>query len=540
MRDNGPVTQREFVFPANETLVSTTDLKGRILYCNSAFISVSGYTRDELLGQPHNMIRHPDMPAEAFADMWGTITSGMPWSGLVKNRRKNGDHYWVNANVTPLLDRHGQPVAYMSVRILPGRAEVEGAEALYARMRREGAQCPLRIRHGQLIDSSWRGRLASWLNPSLGVRITLAVWLAAALGLALGMIADHSMVAMLGAAAVTLVCAAIGGRYIRRAVLAPIHSLERFANRMAAGDLTQRLHKDRDDEVGAIAGALAQLNVNLMSIVRDARSGVMQVRQGTHTIAEGNQDLSGRTESQASSLEQTAASMEQIKATVHASTDMANTAASKAESARRISERSVLAVRQAAHSMENISAASARIADIIQVVDSIAFQTNILALNAAVEAARAGEHGRGFAVVAAEVRMLSQRTSEAAREVRGLIQDSGERVAEGGTQVGQASQAMAEVQQAVDEVFTLIQQISQGMNEQMRGIDQINEALAQLDSLTQQNAALVEEVAASAMGLNDKAQEVADAVGVFRVDEHSGAGAPDAVALRRAAKAPRT
>ncbi len=539
MRDNGPVTQREFAFPANETLVSTTDLKGRILYCNSAFISVSGYTRDELLGQPHNMIRHPDMPAEAFADMWDTIASGMPWSGLVKNRRKNGDHYWVNANVTPLLDRHGQPIAYMSVRVVPERAAVEGAEALYARMRREGAQCPLRIRHGQLIDSSWGGRLARWRNPSLGVRITLAVWLSAALGLALGILADHTVVAMLSAAAVTLACAAIGGRYIRRAVLAPIHSLERFANRMAAGDLTQRLHKDRDDEVGAIAGALAQLNVNLMSIVRDARSGVLQVRQGTRTIADGNQDLSGRTESQASSLEQTAASMEQIKATVHASTDMAHTAASKAESARNISERSVLAVRQAAQSMENISAASARIADIIQVVDSIAFQTNILALNAAVEAARAGEHGRGFAVVAAEVRMLSQRTSEAAREVRGLIQDSGERVAEGGTQVGQASQAMAEVQQAVDEVFTLIQQISQGMSEQMQGIDQINEALAQLDSLTQQNAALVEEVAASAMGLNDKAQEVADAVGVFRVDENSSANASDAVALRRAAKQPR-
>ncbi len=536
MRDNGPVTQREFEIPSAETLVSTTDLKGRILYCNSAFISVSGYSREELLGQPHNMIRHPDMPAAAFADMWATIGSGHPWSGIVKNRRKNGDHYWVNANVTPLLDRQGQPIAYMSVRIVPSRTEVEAADKLYAQLRAEGERCPLKLRHGELIDTRLSGRLRRLLNPTLGVRITLACWISAAMGLGLGLVAGGSTGLMLGAVIATALLAAVGGRYIRRAVLAPILGLERFANRMAAGDLTQRLHKDRDDEIGAIVGALAQLNVNLMSIVRDAQSGVLQVRLGTGTIAEGNQDLSARTESQASNLEQTAASMEQMTATIHASTDMAQTAAEKAEAARAISERSMLAVRQAAQSMENIASASARIADIIQVVDGIAFQTNLLALNAAVEAARAGENGRGFAVVAAEVRMLSQRTADAAREVRGLIENSGQRVAEGGAQVGQANHAMNEVQQAVEEVCELIRRISHGLGEQMRGIDQINAAVAELDTLTQQNAALVEEVAASAMGLDEKAQEVADAVGVFRLDEKAPAATTDAVALRKAAK----
>ncbi|WP_349742555.1 methyl-accepting chemotaxis protein [Roseateles cavernae] len=536
MRNNGPVTQREYPFPRGETLVSTTDLQGRIVYCNAAFVTVSGYEHQEILGQPHNMIRHPDMPPEAFRDLWETIQSGQPWSAMVKNRRKDGDHYWVQANVTPIMDERGQPNGFMSVRTEPDRLAIEAAEALYARMREQGENGPLRLRQGQLINLSLGGRLREALRLSLGTRMSLTVLLVGLAGLGLGLWLSGSGMAWAGALAIA-VLALLGGWYLRGAALAPIEALVGFANRIAAGDLTQQIKSGRRDEIGRVTAALAQLNVNLMSIVRDARVGVMQMRQSTQAISAGNQDLSGRTESQASNLQQTASSMEEITATVHASTEMAATAATRADAARQVSQRSAAAVQAVSTTMDSIAQSSARIADIIQVVDSIAFQTNILALNAAVEAARAGEQGRGFAVVAAEVRTLSQRTTEAAKEVRGLIQASSERVAEGGTQVLNAGRAMGEVQQSVEEVHGLITRISQGMNEQRQGMDQINAAVAQLDSLTQQNAALVEQVSASALGLNDKAQEVANSVSVFRLQGQAGQALPDAVALRKAAKA---
>jgi len=539
MRNNGPVTQREFPFPRGETLVSTTDLQGRIVYCNGAFVTVSGYSREDLLGQPHNMIRHPDMPPEAFRDMWATIQSGQPWSAMVKNRRKDGDHYWVQANVTPLLDERGKPNGFMSVRTEPERSAVQEAEALYARMRQQGDGGSLHLQQGYLHDTSLGGRMASALRLSMGARMNLTVLLMGLTGLALGFGLGSGPLAwgsVLGGAAVVAIVAGLCAWYLRNAALAPIEALVGFANRIAAGDLTQHIKTSRRDEIGRVTAALAQLNVNLMSIVRDARIGVMQVREGTEAISAGNADLSGRTESQASNLEQTASSMEEITATVHASTEMAASAASQASGARQVSQRSAAAVATVVATMHSISESSARIADIIQVVDSIAFQTNILALNAAVEAARAGEQGRGFAVVAAEVRTLAQRTSGAAKEVRGLIQASSERVAEGEQQANNASHAMSEVQNSVEQVHGLIERISQGMNEQMAGMNQINTAVAQLDTLTQQNAALVEEVSASALGLNEKAQEVADSVSVFRLQGQTTMALPDAVALRRAAK----
>ena len=547
MRLNEPVSNREFPFPEGETLVSTTDLQGRILYCNASFVSVSGFERAEILGQPHNMIRHPDMPAEAFRDMWDTIKSGQPWSAPVKNRRKNGDHYWLMANVTPLLGARAEVTGYMSVRTQLSREAIAAAEQLYQRMR-DQAKSPtptLLLRQGQVINDSLTGRLRRRLQLGMKGRVTLAAALTGGTGFALGVLtttgnlADLAGWGLLWMLLWTAACGLWVGGYLRAIAVAPIEGLVNFANRIAAGDLTQTLRTARTDEIGMVMRALSQLNVNLMSIVRDARTGVTQVHEGTQAISAGNLDLSARTESQASSLEETASSMEQITSTIRASTDMAASAAQHADAARSVSQRSNVAVTAVASSMLSISEASAKIAEIIQVVDSIAFQTNILALNAAVEAARAGEQGRGFAVVAAEVRSLAQRTTTAAREVRGLIQVSSERVAEGRTQTDSAQLAMQEVQAAMEQMHGLISRISHGMNEQMLGVEQVNQAVAELDTMTQQNAALVEEVSASATGLTDKAQEVADSVSVFRLNDAPGTRpTPNAVALRKAAKHP--
>ena len=547
MRTNLPVSQHEYPFPEGETLVSTTDLQGRILYCNAAFIEVSGYVRQELLGQPHNLIRHPDMPEEAFRDMWDTIQRGFPWSGLVKNRRKDGSFYWVMANVTPLIDAGGKVTGYMSVRTQPERAAVEGAEKLYARMRQEAkaGRLSLGLHRGQVLAT---GSLARWvhrLRPGVRGKMGLSTSLVCILSFLLGEYSADGLQHMTwgeaaGGLLAAVALALIGSAYLRNLVITPITHLVSFANQIAGGNLTQSIHSDRTDEVGHLTKALAQLNVNLMSIVRDARNGVVQMTRDTGVIAEGNQDLSARTEAQASNLEETASSMEEITSTIRQSTDMAQQAAQRADNARSVTDHSAEAVQALSATMTHISEASSKIADIIQVVDSIAFQTNILALNAAVEAARAGEQGRGFAVVASEVRALAQRTSVAAREVRGLIQASAEQVATGSQQTEAARSAMDSARGAIDEVHKFILQLSHGMQEQMLGVNQINQAVSDMDSLTQKNAALVEEIAASATTLRDKAGEVASSVSVFQLKggaRTAAAPAPDAVALRKAMKA---
>ncbi len=540
MRTNLPVTTREYPFPAGETLVSTTDLKGRIVYCNPAFIEVSGYAKDELLGQPHNLIRHPDMPEEAFRDMWDTIAAGLPWSALVKNRRKNGDFYWVMANVTPLLEGD-RPVGYMSVRTLPTRPQVQEAEALYTTLRAEKQNGVLihRLQQGRVVRATPLGRLASLLQPGLAGKMGL---------LALGLSGSGFLAAVLAGATpspqglllgtLALGLLSLGGaRLLHGLTVAPLDKLIRFTNRMAAGDLTQTLAVDRHDAIGTLGRGLNQLNVNLMSIVRDARSEVANMRNATREIAAGNHDLSARTESQASSLEETAASMEQITGTVRQSADSAREAEQLAGQTTAITQRSSAAVDRVTTTMREISGSAQRITEIIGVIDGIAFQTNILALNAAVEAARAGEQGRGFAVVASEVRALAQRSSNAAREIKQLIESSTQKVDEGSRLSDEARATMTEALGAVQRVGTLIQEISHGAREQLSGISQVNEAVAQMDTITQQNAALVEELAASASSLEQQAETVQSTVAIFRIDGHAAhQPLPDAVALRREAK----
>ncbi|MFM2119262.1 MAG: hypothetical protein RL722_730, partial [Pseudomonadota bacterium] len=432
MRINLPVTQHEHPFPSGRTLVSTTDLQGRILYANPAFIELSGYTREELLGQPHNLIRHPDVPAEAFRDLWATIEAGRPWTGLVKNRRKNGDHYWVQANVTPLFDGE-RLTGYVSVRTEAARADIEAAEGLYAQMRQEAEAGRLvhTLIHGRLQRAGLGGRLRR-----VAERIGNAMWLGPAVALATGLAGGWLLgrgQTLAGGLLAALSLALLGGAtaYLQMRVLQPLVDLLHYAHRLAGGDLSQRLQSRHGGVFGAYERALNQLCVNLQAIVGDARREVDGLRGTAGEVASGNEDLSRRTESQAGSLQVTASSMEEITGTVKHSADAARGVAEFAHQASDITRRSADEVHRVTETMQAISQSATRIRDIIQVIDGIAFQTNLLALNAAVEAARAGEQGRGFAVVAGEVRSLSQRTTAAAREIKQLIEESGQRVEAG-------------------------------------------------------------------------------------------------------------
>ena len=291
----------------------------------------------------------------------------------------------------------------------------------------------------------------------------------------------------------------------------------RFANTMAAGDLSARFKGATTGEFGELAKALNQLNVNLQAVVADVRHEVEGVQVASNQIASGNQDLSSRTEAQASSLEETAASMEQFTSTVAQSANTSREAASLSQRAATVARQGNEAMTQVVTTMDDISKSSRRIGEIIQVIDGISFQTNILALNAAVEAARAGEQGRGFAVVAGEVRNLAQRTLAAAKEIKVLIDDSASKVEQGSALVHNAGQTMGNVVGAVEQVNALIGDITSATTEQSSGIAQINQAVGQLDSVTQQNSAMVEELAAAASSLQAQAQVMNEAVRIFRL-----------------------
>ena len=515
MRQTGPVTQQEYCPPPDAALVSCTDLKSRISYCNPAFIEVSGYTADELIGQPHNLIRHPDMPAEAFRDMWATLQAGEPWTALVKNRRKNGDHYWVRANVTPMTEQ-GQITGYMSVRTMPSREEVQTAEALYRRMREEAAQgrSTLGLDRGELIDRRPGARLRRRMHLRHGERLaglTLLGTLGSA-GCALALAPWHSAAA-LGSAA--LLGTLLAWR-IRAMAIAPLHQATQVARRSAAGDMRSMLPAERQDEVGMLARALNQLNVNLRAIVGDVRQQAEGVARATSEIANGNQELGARTEHQASNLEQTAAAVEQISGTVRHSAATAATAADMAEQAAADAQRSGSAAVQMAAQMAELRTSAQHIREIIGTIEGISFQTNLLALNAAVEAARAGEHGRGFAVVASEVRALAQRTRGAAGEIKSLIDDVNTRVENGSGIADKTGTATQQTADAVRRVHALLTEISQAAREQAKGTEQVNQAVSALDQLTQQNAAMVEELGAAAGTLTDQAQAMTQTVRMFR------------------------
>jgi len=315
------------------------------------------------------------------------------------------------------------------------------------------------------------------------------------------------------------------GSLITRSITRPIHRAVQIAETVAAGDLTSRIDVTSKDEVGQLLSALQRMNAGLVDIVGNVRTASDSIATGSVQIANGNADLSQRTEEQASNLEETAASMEELTSTVQQNADAARRAHQLAATATSVATQGGSVVGDVVATMNDIKQSSGKMAEIIGVIDGIAFQTNILALNAAVEAARAGEQGRGFAVVAGEVRSLAGRSAEAAKEIKALIEASVTRVNSGGELVEQAGRTMGDVVTQVSQVSSLIAEISAASAEQSSGINQVGDAVQQLDQVTQQNAALVEESAAAADSLKFQAEALSRVVAQFRLPA-DGMGAP--------------
>jgi len=335
----------------------------------------------------------------------------------------------------------------------------------------------------------------------------------------------------IGGLAIGLLLAA----WITRSITAPLRQAVRVAQAVSEGDLRSQIEVHSRDEAGQLLSALQHMNTSLTDIVHEVRHSSDTIATATSQIAAGNLDLSSRTEEQAAALEETTASMHELAGTVKQNYDSGKHANELAESASQVAVRGGEVVGQVVHTMESINASSRKIADIISVIDSIAFQTNILALNAAVEAARAGEQGRGFAVVAGEVRLLAGRSAEAAKEIKGLIEASVRNVSEGCTLVEKAGSTMDEIVVSVRRVSDIMGEISNASADQSHGIDQINEAMGQMDQVTQSNAALVEESAAAAQSLERQAHTLVQTVSVFRLP---GNGAPQHQGARAQPSAP--
>jgi methyl-accepting chemotaxis protein len=729
MRNNQPVTNEEYIVPAGVSLVSKTDLHGTIIECNDGFEAASGFSRAELIGQPHNMIRHPDVPSAVFADMWRDLKSGIPWTQFVKNRRKNGGFYWVKAEATPLFE-NGKVVGYMSVRSHASEAEKQAAARAY----QEIAAGRSKIKHGR-VYSGWDGsRLNGLARRSPTVQLmALALLLVFVPMMVLDWFEWSSVQADLLVNAVLLLGLFWYGQKVTRAYDRTVSALrvlasgqplpaepydpENYAGRIRSGlvstnlailesreeaayqlDKARQLQlaldklssnvmmadqnynitymneqlksflaarqarlkealpnfdletvigsnvdvfhqepshnraildkldahfaaniqvagyhfelsmlpiqnrsgarvgilvewRDRTQEVqllenvqgtvkkaqqgylsdridlsslegvaydlslsinelmAAIQTAMADVsrvteamsNGNLTEIITNHYEGELGqlknainasisrldgivsisveaakvVDSASREVSQGANDLSDRVQNQAAALEQTSATMHEMNSTIQNNTQNAQEAKQVAQNVQQKAQKGRTVMEQNIQAMNSIQESSHKISDIVTLIDGIAFQTNLLALNAAVEAARAGEHGRGFAVVAGEVRALAQKSAEAAKDIKSLIDESVQRIDEGTKLTTESGEVLVDVSTAINEMTRMIEQIARASEEQANGISQVHEAINSIDQVTQQNAALVEETTAASESLSDQAKNLSSNMAYF-------------------------
>lgn len=531
MRNNQPVTNVEFKLGSNHFLISRTDLKGRIVYANASFVEASGFTADELEGAHHNIVRHPDMPREAFANLWSTIQSGQTWIGLVKNRRKDGGFYWVKAHVIPFIE-DGEHKGYVSVRTMAERHEIDAAEEAYALIR-EGQGGHLALEQGQLHRKGLLNRLCrrNWSGvrarfntlAMLATVLLLASTAVSVYGTTTEMATGSLVAAQLGILLLGLVGLFGHAAYSAWRIRKPLMAARDFILQVAAGNLAAQLDNRGTAEVGLVTDALDVMLKSLGRIASDAHHGVDTVRPATQDIALASHELAARVEQQAAFLHETVTTMQEIMVAVDNNAESCRAGSELSSSAVNTVESNGRIMGDVVNTMDRISLSSEEMVKIIDVIDSIAFQTNILALNASVEAARAGEQGRGFAVVADEVRNLAGRSGEAATEVRNLISRVSGDIADGATLVRDAEDSIREVVEMVKRVQAFIAAIEESSGQQSVGIGEINQAVSQMEEVTQENAIRVQATADAAKVLDLEMHNLAHAIMVFQMPAEDSA-----------------
>ena len=510
MRVNLPVTEHERVFPAEQRLISTTDLDSRITYCNDAFVAISGFTYDELVGQPHNMVRHPDMPPGVFIHMWHTIKQGKPWMGIVKNRAKNGDFYWVSAYVTPIYE-NGRMSGYESVRSVPSRDQVRRAAALYARMRAGKPIVSLSARILRPLQHGWPLLMAA------GISLSAYQWL--------------PKTAAQGALVASLFIAwyLIESRQRRAIERTLAEHPKAFSDPLVA--LT---YSDNHGPQGRLDMAMlseeARLQTALSRLVDAGINVKAKAAQSSELSGSQAQALDrqrSETDQSAAAISQMAATNQQVTQNVVSTAHAASEADQLTRDGSELARQSLLAmatmkdaVNEIGEAVNALASETQSIGSVVDVITSIAEQTNLLALNAAIEAARAGEQGRGFAVVADEVRSLAQRTRTSTEQIHGIIASlhvgaeravttasRGEQISRDSMQRVEAVQsALVGISQAVSRITDMSQQMASASEEQSHVTEDINQQITRIAQLCDDSAAQAKQGAAISQDLEAMAE----------------------------------